>query len=63
MVRRRLEESAMAERQTGNNTRPQPADVVPVRRVETQDVEALHDEASRIGVAAVARALEERVPE
>jgi hypothetical protein len=50
----------MAERQTNSNTKPEPADVIRMRRMETDDLETVHDEASRIGVAAVARALEER---
>jgi hypothetical protein len=53
----------MAERPSSRKTDPQAADVIQVRRLETEDVEVIHDEASRIGVAAVARALEERVPE
>jgi hypothetical protein len=53
----------MAERPTRRNTKPEPAEVIRMRRVQTDDLETVHDEASRIGVAAVARALEERVPE
>jgi hypothetical protein len=63
VVRAQLEESDMAERPSSRKTDPQAADVIQVRRLETEDVEVIHDEASRIGVAAVARALEERVPE
>jgi hypothetical protein len=53
----------MAERQAHSDTKPEPAEVIRMRRAETDDLETVHDEASRIGVAAVARALEERVPE
>jgi hypothetical protein len=59
-MRRRLEESVMAERQAHSDTKPEPAEVIRMRRAETDDLETVHDEASRIGVAAVARALEER---
>jgi hypothetical protein len=63
VVRRNLEDSVMTERQSGKDAKPSAPDVIRTERLRTEDVEAIHDEASRIGVAAVAKALEESTPE